>query len=183
MIKAPQDNVNYVAIGKVVKPQGLAGQLKVMVYSGNPELFTTFKHIFLGNVKMMHPYTLQRSRAQGKFAVLTLSDVTDRTRAEAHVGQEVWVMNDQMPPLAPDEFYWHELVGLTVITEQGQELGKVTTLIATGAHDVMVVTSSNNEEYLIPVVEEIIVRQDANSGILVISPPPGLLEINRSDAF
>ena len=176
-------DASHVAIGRIVKAQGLNGQLKVSIYSGDPDELLPFQLIYLGHNADFKTFTLKSSRSQGKFAVISLAEIVDRDGAEAHAGQEVWVLKSQMPALPSDEFYWHEMVGLTVRTLLGQELGRVTSLIATRAHDVMVVTSLDQREYLIPAVQEILVSQDTEAGLLVIDPPPGLLEINSLDAI
>lgn len=183
MTKGANADTIHVAVGKVVKAQGLDGKLKISTYSGDPEELAPFPQLFLGHASRLQPFTLRGSRRQGKFAIVTLDEIVDRDGAESQVGQEVWVLKSQMPALASDEFYWHEMVGLTVRTVQGQELGRVTALIATGAHDVMVVTGPDQGEYLIPVVGEIVVSQDTEAGVLVIAPPPGLLEMNLPDAL
>jgi len=172
---------SHVVIGKVAKAQGLDGGLKVIPFSGNPDDLLPYRQIFLGRGSDQQIYTVEKCRAHGKFAVVKLREIVDRNDSEAHVGFDVSVLKSQMPALAPDEFYWHELVGMSVRTDQGQDLGQVTSLIATGAHDVMVVTG-HDHEYLIPVLQEIIVQQDTEAGILVIAPMPGLLEMNSSDA-
>lgn len=174
---------SYVAIGKVVKAQGLHGELKVAIYSGNPDDQTSFHEIFLGNGNILKLHRLERSRRSGKFVIFQLAEVVDRDGAESQVGQEVFVLKSQLPPLAPDEFYWHEMVGLRVVTDQGQDLGIVTSMIATGAHDIMVVTGPEKTECLIPAIKEIIVRQEKEAGVLVIAPTPGLLEMNSPDAI
>ncbi len=183
MIKACDTDSSPVEIGKIVKAQGLDGKLKVKVYSGDPGELVSFTHIYVGNSNAIKPYTLINSRSKGKFAIITLAGIVDRNGSEALVGQEIWVLKDQLPLLSADEFYWHDIVGLTVQTEQGKELGRVTELIATGAHDVMVIMSRDKDEYLIPLIQEIIVRQDTETGVLVIAPPSGLLEMNLSDAI
>ena len=183
MAKGTDVDSSYVAIGKVVKAQGLEGQVKVSVYSGTPEDIAPIPQIFLGSMSGLKAFTLLRSRSQGKFAIVSLAEIVDRDGAEAQVGQQVWALKSQMPPLAPDEFYWHEMVGLLVKTVQGQELGRVTSLIATKAHDVMVVTGLDQGECLIPVVREIVISQDLQAGVLIIAPPPGLLEMNSPDAL
>lgn len=164
------------ALGKVVKAQGLRGELKVAVYSGAPEVFSSLNEVLVGGM----PFEVRSRRLQGRFVVLALQGIAERWAAEAQVGQEVSVGRSQMPPLAEDEFYWHEVLGLKVLTDRGQELGTVQALIATGGHDVMVV-KGQGREYLIPMVRELLVRQDAEQGVLVISPWEGLLEINQPD--
>lgn len=172
---------SQIVIGKIAKAQGLAGELKVIPFSGNPDDLSSFQEIMLVRGSEKSTYTVEKCRSHGKFAIVKLREIRSRDEAEAQIGTEVLVLQSQMPTLAADEFYWHDMVGMRVVTEQGQELGKVTSLIATGAKDVMVVTGQNHE-YLIPVVHEIIVRQDKEAGLLVIAPMAGLLEMNLPDA-
>lgn len=183
MIKDGNNDSSLVEIGKIVKAQGLDGKLKVKVYSGEPELLGSLKDIFLGPIVAIQSFRLISSRSQGKFAIISLAEIVDRNSSESLVGQSVWALKVHLPPLSTDEFYWHEIVGLSVQTDQGQHLGRVTSLIATGAHDVMVVTGCTDEEYLIPVIREIIISQDKEAGVLVIAPPSGLLEMNAPDAI
>jgi len=182
MVKEQNDETSHVAVGKIAKAQGLSGELKIIPFSGNPDDLFCFQNIILDRVVERHVYTVEKWRSHGKFAIVKLHEITDRDGSEAQVGADVLVLKSQMPVLAADEFYWHEMVGLRVITDQGQELGEVTSLIATGANDVMVV-SGHDHEYLIPVLQEIIVRQDKEAGILVIAPMDGLLEMNFPDAI
>lgn len=171
----------HVVVGKIAKAQGLSGELKVIPFSGNPDDLKCFQNIFLDRSLGRHAYTAESWRSHGRFAIVKLREITNRDGAEGLIGAEVLVLRSQMPTLASGEFYWHEMVGLRVVTDQGQELGEVTSLIATGAKDVMVVTGSDHE-YLIPVLDEIIIRQDKEAGILVVAPMAGLLEMNLPDA-
>jgi len=180
MVKEQGGDTSHVAVGKIAKAQGLSGELKIIPFSGHPEDLCCFQSIYLDRLREHHAYTVEKWRSHGKFAIVKLHEISDRDGAEAQVGAEVLVLRSQMPTLAADEFYWQDMVGLQVVTEQGRELGEVTSLIATGANDVLVV-SGHDHEYLIPVLQEIIIRQDNEAGILVISPMPGLLEMNLTD--
>ena len=172
----------YVAVGKIAKAQGLNGEVKVIAFSGNPEEFSAYRNIFLAQEHERRAYTIEKSRCHGKFAIVKLREVTDRNAAEKLIGTELFVLKSQMPTLSDDEFYWHEMVGLTVVTDRGQDLGKVTSLIATGGHDVLVVVGRDHE-YLIPATRETIVSQDRETGILVVAPMDGLLDMNSPDAI
>lgn len=182
MSKGQDKHDSLVAIAKVVKAQGLDGELKVIPFSGDPEELASYNKIFLGRGLNRQPYTVGKCRAHGKSSILKLLEIVDRNGSEAFIGAEVLVPKSQMPALASDEFYWREMVGLQVMTDQGQDLGEVTSLIATGGHDILVVTGRGHE-YLIPVLKEIIVRQDTEAGILVVAPMAGLLEMNMPDAI
>lgn len=181
MTKKPGIDSSRVAIGTIVKARGLHGEVKVSLYSGDAGELDAFTIVFLERLGDVQEFAVEKTRAQGNTAVFKLREIDNRDKAEAYVGSEISVLKSQMPVLADDEFYWHEMMGLSVITDQGKELGTVTSLIATGANDVLVVTGAEGE-YLIPVIKEIIVSQDNEAGVLIISPMPGLLEMNSSDA-
>jgi len=171
---------DHVMIGEVVKPHGIRGEVKVYSYSERPENFKQYTKIVLqqpaGNGRRL--YKIVKSRPHGKLAILQLEGVATREAAEALQGSTVWLEKDDFPELAGDEYYWHQLEGRMVVTESGRELGRVSKLFSTPAHDIMVVTGAGHE-YLIPVKGEIIRQVDQEAGKIIISAPAGLLDINR----
>lgn len=177
-LESGPDQDRYLLIGKVVKAHGIKGEVKLHPYADDPANIVHYRELMLrgGPAGGGRAYDVHRCRPQGKLAIVALADIVDRDQAEELIGCEVWVDKEQLPELDDDEFYWHEFVGLTVVTEEGRELGSVSSLMSTGAHEVMVVTG-RGREYLIPARPEFIVHRDAQR--LVIAPPPGLLEINE----
>ena len=167
-------------IGEVVKPHGIRGEIKVYLYSEQPENFKQYKKIVLQEPtgSGTETYNVVKSREQGKLAILRLEGVGTREAAEALQGSKIWLNKADFPTLDSDEYYWHQLHGLMVMTETGQELGRVTNLFSTTAHDIMVVTGAGHE-FMIPVNGDIIRNIDVQGEIIIISPPPGLLEINK----
>jgi len=172
---------DLLAVGKILKAQGVKGEVKISPYSGEPEELLSYKTFYLNGGAVSELFSVSQSREHGKFVVVKLSVVNSRDAAEELVGREIFVTKADMPKLATDEFYWHEFIGLLVVTDQGRELGTVNSLIATGSSDVLVI-SGKGQEYLVPAIEEIIVEVNFDSKTLVISPLPGLLEINDPDA-
>jgi 16S rRNA processing protein RimM len=171
---------DLVMIGKIVKPHGIRGEVKVYSFSEQPENFKHYKKVVLQEKAGSGPeiYTVAKSREQGKLAILKLEGVATREAAEALKGSTVWIEKAYFPKLGPDEYYWHQLKGLVVLTESGRDLGKVSKLFSTPAHDIMVVTGGGRE-YLIPATKEIINKIDDRSGRVIITPPPGLLDTNK----
>lgn len=98
-------------------------------------------------------------QVQGKGIVMGLSNITDRDQVTALVGSELAIKNTQLVPAEDGEFYWSDLIGLTVINTQQQTLGTVDHMLETGAHDVLVVIDENKQERLIPFVLDEIVEQ------------------------
>ncbi len=169
----------YVLIGKVSQAHGLRGEIKVYPYSGQQGNFLGYKKIFLaaGEDEARIPYSVESSRVQGKLVRLKLSGVTSRNDAELLVGRAVWLRCRDLPRLGKDEYYWSDLIGKLAVTDEGRELGRVKSVMATAAHDILTVTD-HGHEYLIPLGAGFLVRLDENE--VVLNLPPGLLEINQS---
>ena len=167
-------------IGEILKPHGIRGEVKVYLYSEQPENLKQYNEIVLQEPVdgRTESYSIIKSREQGKIAILQLENVGTREAAEALQGRKVLVSKADFPVLDSDEYYWHQLKDLVVVTETGQELGRVSKLFNTTAHDIMVVTGAGHE-YMIPVKGDIIINIDEQGGKIIISPPPGLLEINK----
>jgi 16S rRNA processing protein RimM len=167
-------------IGEVVKPHGVRGEIKVYLFSGKPRNFKQYKEIFLQGQagSSTEAFQVVKSREQGKLAILQLEKIGTREAAEDLQGSTIWINKADMPALDTDEYYWQQLTGLMVETEEGQEIGRVARLFNTTAHDIMVVTGLGHE-FMIPVQRDIIRDIDEQGGKIVISPPPGLLDINK----
>ena len=169
------------SVGKVVKAQGIKGEIKIAPFSGVAEDLLPYKEFVLSSGTGPESFTVSKSRVQGKSFILKIDSVNDRDTSEKFVGREVFVAKDDMPVLSDDEFYWHDFIGLQVVTDQGAALGTVSSLMATGANDILVI-SGKGKEYLVPATDEILVEVNWEAKTVVIAPIPGLLEINDPDA-
>lgn len=181
---------NYVVVGKVTQAHGIKGEVKIFPYSGWPDDFDFYQDVVLSSEVALGDdqrlddtsgsgkiYIIEQNRSQGKVAIVRLEGVTSRNDAEPLCGLNVLVKKDKLPPIESGEYYWHDLEGMQVITDDGRKIGKVVSLMATGAHDILVV-SDKGREYLIPAKEEFVANIDMDAGSIVIMPPPGLLELN-----
>jgi len=175
------DLTHHVLVAKVSKPHGIKGEIKVYPFSENPENFKFYSSLVFVDPaeKAAREVKLSRSRSQGRMAVLTLSGVASRNDAEDLVGCEVWASKDDLPELAGEEYYWNDFEGMEVYTQKGFDLGHVSSLMSTGAHDILVI-SGRGAEYMIPMREEFIVEINEADGKIIVDPPEGLLEINRN---
>lgn len=172
------DTGEFVLLGKVSKPHGIRGEIKIYPYSGQPENFHAYREVFIAqsSKRELVRYAIEKCRVQGKLALLKLAGCSTRLDAEELVGSEIWLRREDLPEPDDTEYYWLDLEDKKVVTEDGRELGKVTAIFDTGAHDIITVTG-NGREYLIPVHESFVVRVDENE--IVLRLPPGLLDINK----
>lgn len=170
---------HYLILGEILRPHGIRGELRIKVQTDYPErLVNDLKTVYLGSdPKESHAeaYTIQSARFHQDYILLQLEEVQDRNTAELLRGQFVMVDFDNAVPLEEDEFYLFELIGLTVKTTSGEELGTIQDVMETGANDVYVVKGRKYGELLIPAHDETLVDVDVEAGIVTMKLPFGIL--------
>jgi len=176
---APRPN-DWLAVGTVVGAQGLRGELRVNPASEFPERFTTPGTRWL-QARGGEPRAVELSSGRqlpGKqLFVVRFEGVNDRSAAEALVGQTLLVRADDRPALADGEFHLLDLVGLEVrLQADAEAIGSVTDLIS-GGNDLLEVERTDGRKQLIPFVEAIVPEVHLQAGWLLLTPPPGLLEL------
>jgi len=134
-----------IVLGRLTAPYGVKGWLRLHPFGDDPGRWAEIERWWLGsNDKDFSGWqasTLQAMRLQGKSWVVKLTGVDDRDGAERLVGSFVGAPRDALPATEQDEYYWGDLVGLDVVNEQQEALGRVTELIESGAHAVMVIAA------------------------------------------
>jgi 16S rRNA processing protein RimM len=105
------------------------------------------------------PYRLEGYRFHGKWVLLKLAGIDDRTQAEALRDQWVWISPEQAAPLDEGEVYLHEMLDLEVVSDEGEALGQIAQIIETGANPVYVVRGLRGE-LLLPDTDEVILDVD-----------------------
>lgn len=168
---------DFILLGKVVKAHGLRGEVKIFTYSGHPENIGTYSELVLldGPETLSQPLKVQRSRVQGKMAIVQLESINNRNGAEAIEGKGVLLPKSSLPETGDDEYYWHQYEGKLVVDTNSREIGRIRALFNNGAQDVLIVEGAF-QEILIPMTRQIVIREDGEK--LIVDPPPGLLELN-----
>lgn len=169
---------DYVLVAKIAGPHGLKGDVKLQCFSDSTETMLEYPRlVIVDNQGQISPaLQVEKCRQQGKTVVIKLEGINDRDKAGELHGKGILVRKKDLPALAEDEYYWYQLVHLPVMTAEGQKLGTIDSIFSNGAQDVMVVNDGNTE-LLVPIVDSII-KEHTEKGV-VITPPPGLLEIQR----
>jgi 16S rRNA processing protein RimM len=170
-----------IQVGFVFRPHGMKGELKINPeHTDDPARFEDLDTVYVGRTPHeVTRHTISSVRYQetkrGTTVILGLADVADRTAAEEITKLRVFAHEDDLE-LGDDEVFIHDLVGLTVVTEEGDELGTVANYTEMPAQDVFVVRRPNGGEAMIPAVEEFIIEIDLDGGELVVRPVQGLIE-------
>ena len=149
-------------MGRVSGVYGVRGWLRVRSDCEPAEQLLAYSPWQLKTASGWRSHPLEDGKAHGPGLVAKLVAVDDREQARQLVGADIAVDRSQLPALAQDEYYWNDLIGFGVVTRDGEELGRVTGLMQTGANDVLVV--NGERERLIPFIrEQVVLAVDAEA--------------------
>jgi 16S rRNA processing protein RimM len=162
-----------IKIGKAVNVVGLKGELKVFHYTDYKERFEELDKVWLGGSL----YAIERVRYMKDMAILKLAGIDDRTEAEKHKGEDVYIDKADVRKLPEGTYHIFDLIGMKVIEEGGAVLGKVSDGIKNSAQDLYEVERDNTGKFLIPAVEEFILNIDINNKIMTVRLIEGLTDI------
>lgn len=157
----------FVAVGRVLAPFGLKGELKVQALTDNPARFRPRAKLWAGQ----QPVSVATSREAQGYVYLTLKGFADRTSVEKFRHALLQVPEADLPPLPEGEYYRFQLVGLTVVDRDGRTLGTLDEIIETGANDVYRVRAPDGTDILLPALADVIISVDLAARRMVVDPP------------
>jgi len=178
-----------VIVGRVGRPHGIRGEVVIGVRTDEPDLrFAVGATVDVlpapggyggaGSPPGSRSLTVSSARWHSGQLLIAFAGITDRTAAAELTGSWLSVDSSRLPEISdPDEFRDHELIGLSVRTSAGDPVGVVTDVLHYG-QDLLVVRRADgpDEECLVPFVKAIVPEVDVRGGVIVIDPPPGLLD-------
>jgi 16S rRNA processing protein RimM len=171
---------NLLLLGKVIRPHGLNGLLRIISYSGSKESFLNAGTLFLKPEKAgLSEHKLTSITTHKNAFLLRLNGVDTLDVAETYRGAEILIRKDTLRRESDDEYFWFELIGLEVYLDSGQFIGKLHEIINTGSNDIYIV-KEGNKEFLIPAIHGIVLKVDLeNKKIVIADNIEGLLNINE----
>jgi 16S rRNA processing protein RimM len=174
--EAPAFPDDAVEVGRVVDAWGVKGWIKVQPFAADPQALFSSRRWFLKHAEPAAPrrpaaaavaipplLRIAQARQHGDVVVAQAHDVDDRTAAEALKGARVFVSRASFPTADADEYYWVDLIGMTVVNLQDEPLGTVTGLLDTGPHSVLRIAPEGSDphdesaERLVPFVAAYVV--------------------------
>jgi 16S rRNA processing protein RimM len=167
----------FLWIGAITKPHGLKGHLSVQADPASGESFKPGARIYVRQDQDQTAFVISEAKARDNHFILRFSGVEDRQAAEALVGRSLYVREESLGKLPEGEYYWYQLIGLRVVSEEGRFLGCLEEVISTPAHDVWVARTPG-KEYLIPAVAEVILSVDQGEGEIKVRALQGLWEVD-----
>jgi 16S rRNA processing protein RimM len=171
-----------IIVGRIGRPHGVRGEVVVGVRTDDPEArFAVGTRLETGSARV-GPLTVAAARWQSGELIVRFKGIADRTAAGELTGTWLNVDSATLESLDdPDEFRDHELIDLTVRTVGGEVVGVVTDVLHHGQDLLAITPASGAGEILVPFVGAIVTAVDVRGGVVVIDPPPGLLEPDEAE--
>ena len=155
-----------VTLGRISSPFGVRGWLKVFSYTRPLTNILDYSPWQLQQNGQVQSVNLIAGKKHGKGIIVQLENCADRDLALQFVGADIIIDREALPPAETDEYYWSDLIGLTVFNLEGVNLGQVQQIVETGANDVLVL--KGERERLIPFRNQVVQKIDLAQGIIKV---------------
>lgn len=167
---------NMVQVGEITAPQGLDGSVRVYLTTDHPEFLPGYRALW--PEAMEPPLEVIACRLQGSMAVLRFRTVNSREEAEALRNTRLYLPLERLPRLPEGEYYWHQLLGLTVKERfNGQVIGRLAHILKTGANDVFEVARDEKPPLLVPALKSVVREIDMEHRQMWVDLPDGLEDL------
>ena len=146
-------------LGKITGVHGIKGWLKIQSFSSPPANILNYPSWIINNKGEEDYYSIEQGRKQNNKIVVKLEKIDDRNTAESLINSKIQILRSDLPKLSNENYYWSDLVGLSVLNSEEKVIGKIESLIETGANDVMVINTAKDERVLVPFVMHEIIKE------------------------
>ncbi|MEK3786484.1 ribosome maturation factor RimM [Paenibacillus sp. FSL K6-1230] len=164
-------------VGKIVNTHGIRGELKILSSTDFPEdRFAKGSELLIVSEQGAPiPVTVETSRFQKNMVIVKFKEYGNINDVEKYKGSMLKITADRQGELGQDEFYFHQIVGCEVFTEEGELLGTIKEILTPGANDVWVVKQKNGKDLLLPYIEEVVLQVDVSEKRVTVRLMEGLL--------
>ena len=166
-------------VGVITQTHGIRGEVKVFPTTDDPMRFKKLKHCVVQLKREDIELEVQSVKFFKQYVIVKFKNYYSINDIEQFVKKDLMVTRDNAVKCEPGEYFICDLIGLKVITDDGRELGTLTEVLETGANNVYEVTTPDDKQILIPVIDECILAHDMKAGTVTVHLLDGLLELNQ----
>lgn len=164
-------------VGKIVNTHGVRGEIRVIRITDFEERFQPGNELYIvQNGKDPVAVTIDTHRVHKQFDLLKFVGYDDIQVVEEFKGSLLKIAASQLTPLAEGEFYYHEIIGCTVVTEEGEQIGVIISILSPGANDVWIVETEDKKEVLIPYIQDVVKQVNVQEKRVQIHLMEGLMD-------
>lgn len=168
------DNQTYLVVGEILKPFGYLGEVKIKIITDYPANLIKQKTVFIG--PKARAFQVERARLHSQYILMKFAGFDSDTSVAKLRGELVQIPSTSAAKLKKNQYFHHQIIGLNVITESGEPLGVVQEILETGANDIYLVRTPQDQEILLPAIKSVIKKIDLESKTMTVELIPGLVE-------
>ena len=162
-------------VGVITTTHGVRGEAKVYPTTDEPERFLELDYVLLDTGRELRKLEIKNVKFFKNLVILKFKGVDNINDIEKYKGRDLWIPREEGQELEEDEYYIADLLGMSVVLEDGQEFGTLKDVMETGANDVYVVEDTKGEEILLPAIRECILDVDVEKNVMTIHLMKGLI--------
>lgn len=164
-------------VGKIVNTHGLKGEVKVKRITDFEERFHVGSTVYIKNKdNEAIPLIIASFRTHKNHDLLQFEEYDSIEAVEPLKGATLYIKKEQLTPLEPGEFYFHEIIGCKMYTLDGEYIGEIESILTPGANDVWVVKNESGKEILIPYIDDVVKEVNIEEKKVLIELMEGLID-------
>ena len=163
-------------VGVITTTHGVRGEVKVFPTT-DPERFLDLEYVILDAGREMKKLEIRNVKFFKNLVILKFNGIDNINDVEKYKGKDLLVDRANAVKLQKDEYFIADLIGLKVVTDEGNDFGTLKDVLQTGANDVYVIDGTDGKEYLFPVIRECVLDISLEKGIVTVHIMPGLLDL------
>ena len=169
--------VSEFRVGVISSTHGIRGEVKACPTTDDPARFRELTQVTLVTKRERRTLEIEKVRFFKQFVIVKFKGIDDINDMERYKGAELWIDREQAVPLEEGEYFIADLIGLSVMTDEGKKLGTLREVIRTGANDVYEVLMEDGKTVLLPVIDECVLDVDLEKGEVLVHVMDGLLDL------
>ena len=162
-------------VGVITTTHGVRGEVKVYPTTDKPERFLELDYVLLDTGRELRKLEIKNVKFIKNLVILKFKGVDNINDIEKYKGRDLWIPREEGQELEEDEYYIADLLGMSVVLEDGQEFGTLKDVMETGANDVYIIDSAEHGEVLLPAIKECILDVDLEKNVMTIHLMKGLI--------
>lgn len=170
--------MDLLPVGKVIRPHGLKGLIRITSYSGSEVAYLDAGTVFFKSVSgEIRKFSVISVKAHKNIFLMDVQELSSADEAEEYREADILIEKETLTR-KDDVYFWYELLGLEVYLDTGECLGRISRILPTRGNDIYVVKKGKKEVY-IPALCEVVTKIDLENGKMTVSPMEGLLDLNE----
>ncbi|MBE7045001.1 MAG: ribosome maturation factor RimM [Ruminococcaceae bacterium] len=166
--------MNLIEVGKIINTHGLRGEVKVMPWTDTPDVFEDLERVFIKNRQGEKELTIRNIKYQKNNLIIKFAELERIEEAELLKNSILLADREDLGELPEGVYYITDLIGLCVVNEEENKIGTLSDVLQTGANDVYVVKREGAKDFLIPVIDGVVLSVDLEAKKVTVRLMEGL---------